>query len=94
MASLPHWFYFMVIYSLLFGVSFFQERLFTTAAIAAAPSFQEADANADGWVTPDELAAAMPEATESDFVAMDANGDGAITEEEMTAWIATQPSAG
>lgn len=68
--------------------------LFATAAIAAAPTFQEADANADGWVTPDELVAVMPEATESDFVAIDANGDGAISEEEMTAYVAAQPSNG
>jgi Ca2+-binding EF-hand superfamily protein len=68
--------------------------LFATAAIAAAPTFQEADANADGWVTPDELAAVMPEATESDFVAIDTNGDGAISEAEMAAYVATQPSNG
>lgn len=66
--------------------------LFATAALAAAPTFQEADANADGWVTPDELVAVMPEATESDFVAIDANGDGAISEEEMSAYTASQPA--
>lgn len=68
--------------------------LFATAALAAAPTFAEADANADGWVTPDEFATAMPEATESDFVAIDVNGDGAISEEEMTAYLATQPNQG
>ena len=68
--------------------------LFATAALAAAPTFQEADTNADGWVTPDEFAIAMPEATESDFVAIDANGDGAISEAEMMSFTASQPSAG
>jgi len=68
--------------------------LIASAAIAAAPTFQEADANADGWVTPDEFAVAMPEATESDFVAIDANGDGAISEAEMIAYTASQPSNG
>lgn len=66
--------------------------LFTSAAFAATPTFQEVDANADGWVTPSEFADAMPEATESDFVAIDLNGDGAITEEEMTAYLLSQPA--
>ena len=66
--------------------------LFATAALAAAPSFQEVDTNADGWVTPDEFAVAMPEATDTDFVAIDANGDGAISEEEMITYVAAQPA--
>lgn len=64
--------------------------LFATTAFAATPSFSEVDANADGWVTPEEFATAMPDATQDDFVAIDANGDGAISEEEMTAFVATQ----
>ena len=55
------------------------------AGNAFAVTFAEVDANQDGWVTPAEFAAAVPEATEDDFTAIDANGDGAISEEEMTA---------
>lgn len=61
------------------------------AALAANPSFQDVDANDDGWVTPAEFALAMPEATDEDFTAIDANGDGAITEEEMNAHLNSQP---
>jgi len=68
--------------------------LFATAALAAAPTFQEADTNADGWVTPDEFAVAMPEATEADFAAIDTNGDGGISEEEMTVYTSTLPTNG
>lgn len=57
--------------------------LFATSASAA--TFAEVDANADGWVTPEEFAAAMPDATQDDFVKIDVNGDGAISEEEMAA---------
>lgn len=64
--------------------------LFATSALAATPTFSEADANSDGWVTPEEFAAAMPDATQDDFVAIDANGDGAISEEEMAAYTAAQ----
>lgn len=66
--------------------------LAATAAFAAAPTFAEVDTNADGWVTPDEFAVAMPEATDTDFVAIDVNGDGAISEEEMSAHLAAQPA--
>ena len=66
--------------------------LFATAAFAAAPTFAEVDSNSDGYVTPDEFAAANPEATESDFVTIDVNGDGAISEDEMAAHSASQGS--
>jgi Ca2+-binding EF-hand superfamily protein len=66
--------------------------LISGAALAANPTFQEVDANADGWVTPTEFAEAMPDATDSDFVAIDTNGDGAITEEEMTDYLLSQPA--
>jgi len=68
--------------------------LFATAALAATPTFQEVDTNADGWVTPDEFAVAMPEATDSDFVAIDSNGDGGISEEEMLIFISSKPNNG
>jgi len=68
--------------------------LFATAALATTPTFQEADANADGWVTPDEFAVAMPEATDSDFVAIDTNGDGGISEAEMITYTASLPNNG
>lgn len=66
--------------------------LFATSALAATPSFTEVDTNADGWITPDEFVAAMPDATQSDFAAIDANGDGAISAEEMSAHAAAQGS--
>ena len=68
--------------------------LFATAAMAATPTFKDVDTNADGWVTPDEFAIAMPEATETDFVTIDANGDGAISEEEMIIYTASLPNNG
>ncbi len=68
--------------------------LFATAALAATPTFQEVDTNADGWVTPDEFALAMPEATNTEFVAIDVNGDGAISEAEMINYTATLPDNG
>jgi len=68
--------------------------LFATAALAATSTFQEVDTNADGWVTPDEFAVAMPEATDSDFVAIDSNGDGGISEEEMLIFISSKPNNG
>ena len=66
--------------------------LFATAALAATPTFEDVDSNADGWVTPDEFAVAMPEATEGDFVAIDTNGDGAISQDEMTIFVESQPA--
>ena len=68
--------------------------LFATAALAATPTFKEADSNADGWVTPEEFAVALPEATNTDFVAIDTNGDGAISEEEMITYTASLPDNG
>ena len=68
--------------------------LFATAALAASPSFQDVDTNADGWVTPEEFAVALPEATDTDFVAIDANGDGAISEAEMITYTASLPNNG
>lgn len=68
--------------------------LFATAAFAVTPTFEEVDTNADGWVTPDEFAVAMPEATNTDFVTIDANGDGAISEPEMINYTATLPDNG
>jgi len=68
--------------------------LFASAALAATPTFQEVDTNADGWVTPDEFAVAMPEATDADFVTIDTNGDGAISEAEMITYTSSLPEKG
>ncbi len=68
--------------------------LFVTAAFAATPTFQEADTNADGWVTPEEFAVALPDATDVDFVTIDTNGDGAISEAEMITYTSTLPDNG
>ena len=62
--------------------------LFSTAAWAA-PSFAEADTNADGLVSMDEARAALPEMEEAQIVAADVNRDGALSQEEYTTLTAT-----
>ncbi|MEP2027783.1 MAG: hypothetical protein ABJI96_03625 [Paracoccaceae bacterium] len=60
--------------------------LLATAALAA-PAFAatEADTNADGVLTIDEVQAAFPEVTAETFSAMDANADGALDDDEIVA---------
>ena len=55
---------------------------FSTAAFAAAPSFAEADANADGVVSMAEAKVALPEMEEAKIVAADANNDGGLSQDE------------
>lgn len=57
---------------------------FATVALAAG-AFTEVDANADGMVTLEELAAAHPDVTEDQFRAADDNGDGVLSQEEYAA---------
>ena len=59
--------------------------LFSTAAFAEAPAFNQADTNADGVLSMEEVKAALPEMDEAAILAADANGDGGITEDEYTA---------
>ena len=58
-----------------------------SAGVAYAASFEEVDANGDGMITPDELAAAYPDAGEDAVAAIDADSDGQISEEEHTAAV-------
>lgn len=55
---------------------------FSTAAFAAAPTFAEADANADGVLSMEEVKVALPDVEEAKIVAADANNDGGLSEEE------------
>lgn len=57
------------------------------ASAAGAASFTDVDANADGAISPDEFAAAYPDAGSDAWTAADANGDGALTEDEHVAAI-------
>jgi len=52
------------------------------SAATASASWATMDANADGALTPDEVAATPWEAK---FDSMDANGDGEVTKEEFSA---------
>lgn len=47
-----------------------------------ATSFEDLDANGNGIVTQDELAAAYPEVAEEVIVVIDGDADGEISEEE------------
>lgn len=60
---------------------------FLTAAALAAPAWAatEADVNADGVLTIDEVQAAFPEVTAEAFSAMDVNADGALDDDEIVA---------
>ena len=65
--------------------------LVAAAAIAFAPAafaettFEEADQNGDGFLTPQEVAAVHPDATQVEFEAADADNDGALSQEEYQA---------
>lgn len=59
--------------------------LLAIGGVAFAADFAEIDANADGAITPEEFAAAYPDAGEEVWTATDANGDGSVTEEELQA---------
>lgn len=65
---------------------------FALAALAAPlvahagdDAFTQADANGDGAVTMEEVAAVMPATTEEQFIQADADADGALSQEEFTA---------
>jgi Ca2+-binding EF-hand superfamily protein len=63
------------------------------ASLAGAPAmaaeFSEADADADGRVTLEELQRVAPEVTEEAFNAYDQDLDGALIEPEFDAWNAS-----
>ncbi|MGB7183499.1 MAG: hypothetical protein WBD34_17485 [Burkholderiaceae bacterium] len=54
---------------------------FSATVLAAAPSFEDVDANADGVVSSEEAAAVE----ELDFTAADTDGNGEISPEEFAA---------
>ncbi len=58
-----------------------------SAGAAYAASFEDMDADGDGVVTPEEFAAAYPEAGEDALATVDVNGDGQISENEHTAAV-------
>ncbi len=58
-----------------------------SAGAAYAASFADLDADGDGVITQEELAAAYPEVGEDAMAAVDANGDGQISEDEHTAAV-------
>jgi hypothetical protein len=54
-------------------------------ALAMSASTTDADANADGMLTIEEVQAVFPEVSVETFSAMDANADGALDEAEVAA---------
>lgn len=61
--------------------------LFASTSVYAAEGFKQADANADGALSMEEVATVFPGTTEDQFKAADANGDGALSEEEFAAAV-------
>ncbi len=55
------------------------------ATMASAATLEEADGNADGMVTFDELLAVSPDVSEETFRLVDVNEDGMIDAEEFAA---------
>ena len=55
--------------------------------LAADATFTAADQNGDGQLTAEEVAAAMPDATQEAFDAADKDQSGALTEEEFVAAV-------
>ena len=62
--------------------------LFSTAALAAAPSFTDADTDQNGVLSMEEVKAALPEAADEAVTAADVNQDGSIDENEYAALTA------
>ncbi|MGI9415683.1 MAG: hypothetical protein ACR2PM_18550 [Hyphomicrobiales bacterium] len=56
----------------------------SSQVIAAEMDFDKVDANTDGSLTFEEVAAAMPNMTEDQFKAADADGDGVLSKPEWT----------
>ena len=56
------------------------------AFAAAEPALAEVDANADGFVTIEELQANDLDVTAESFADWDVNGDAKLSEAEFTAW--------
>lgn len=56
----------------------------SSQVIAAEKEFDKVDANADGTLTFEEVAAAMPDMNEDQFKAADTDGDGVLSKPEWT----------
>ena len=56
----------------------------SSQVIAAEKEFDTVDANADGTLTFEEVAAAMPDMNEDQFKAADTDGDGVLSKPEWT----------
>jgi len=56
----------------------------SSQVIAAEMEFDKVDANADGTLTFEEVAAAMPDMNEDQFKAADTDGDGVLSKPEWT----------
>ena len=61
--------------------------LFASTSVYAAEAFKQADANADGALSMEEITAVFPDTTEDQFKAADADGDGALSEAEFAAAV-------
>lgn len=58
-----------------------------SAGAAYAASFADIDADGDGMITQEELAAAYPDVEEETLISVDLNADGQITEDEHMAAV-------
>ena len=56
----------------------------SSQVIAAEKEFDTVDANADGTLSFEEVAAAMPDMNEDQFKAADTDGDGVLSKPEWT----------
>jgi Ca2+-binding EF-hand superfamily protein len=61
--------------------------LVASTSAFANESFKQADANADGALSMEEVLAVYPGTTEDQFKAADADGDGALNEVEFAAAV-------
>ncbi|HEY8593897.1 MAG TPA: EF-hand domain-containing protein [Devosiaceae bacterium] len=59
-----------------------------TAAFADEVDFAQVDANGDGAISYDELAAALPDVTQDQFNAADADQNGSLSTDEYAALVA------
>ena len=61
--------------------------LFASTSVHAAEAFKQADVNADGALSMEEIATIFPDTPEDQFKAADADGNGELSEEEFAAAV-------